>query len=87
MIQVAVFAWGPVQFALIRVGLTVKSLAGGTLDVSCATDRCEASGAGLARVNHIDNSEMGRTDWGPVLVAALVVIGTVWWHQSWSLAA
>ena len=26
---------------------------------------------------------MGRTDWEPVVVTALVAIGTVWWHQSW----
>ena len=26
---------------------------------------------------------MGRTDWEPVVVTALVAIGTVWWYQSW----
>ena len=77
-VQVTVVACAPVQFALIRVGLAVESLAGGTLDVSCATGRCEAGSVGLARVNHIDDSEMGRKDWGPRLVAALVVIRTIY---------
>ena len=41
VVQVTVLAVGPAQIALIRVGLTAKSLAAGTLDVSGPAGRCE----------------------------------------------
>ena len=64
-------------------GLAAKSLAAGSLDVSCPTGRCETGRVGFKGVNQIHDSEMGRTDWGPVVMHALVVIGAVCWHQSW----
>ena len=54
-------AVGPAQIALIRLGLAAKSLAGGTLDVSYATGRCETGHAGFEGVNQRDDSVMGRT--------------------------
>ena len=61
VIEVTVLAVGPAQIALIRLGLAAKSLAGGTLDVSCATGRCETGHAGFEGVNQRDDSVMGRT--------------------------
>ena len=83
VIQVTVFAVAPAQIALIRVGLAAKSLAAVALDVSCPAGRCETGSVGFEGVNQTDDCEMGRTDWEPVVVTALVAIGTVWWHQSW----
>ena len=83
VVQVTVLAVGPAQIALIRAGLAAKSLAAGSLDVSCSTSRSETGTVGFEGVNQIDDSELGRTDWGPVVVPALVAIRAFWWHQSW----
>ena len=83
MIQVTVIAVGPAQIALIRVGLAAKSLAAGTLDVSCSTGRCETGSVGFEGVNQRDDSEMGRTDWEPVVAPALAAIRAIWWYQPW----
>ena len=87
VVQVTVFAVAPAQIALIRVGLAAKSLAAGSIDVSYPTGRCETGRVGFEGDNQIHDSEMGRTDWEPVVVPALVAIRAVWWHQSWSLSA
>ena len=60
-VQVAVFAVGLAQNALIMFGLAARSLAGGALDVSCPTGRCETGSVGVEGVNQIDDFEMGRT--------------------------
>ena len=87
VVQVTVFAVAPAQIALISVGLAAKSLAADSLDVYCPAGRSETGSVGFEGVNQIDDSELGRTDGGPVVVPALVAIRAVWWHQSWSLAA
>lgn len=82
VVQVTVFAVGPTQIAPIRVGLAAKSLAGGALDVSCPTGRCETCRVGFEGVNQIVDSKMNRTDGEPLVVPALVVIDAVWWRQT-----
>ena len=71
MIHVTVFAVGPAQIALIRVGLAAKSLAAGARDVICPTGRCETGSVGFEVVNQRDDYVMGRTAGEPVLVSAL----------------
>ena len=81
--QVTVFAVGPAQIALIRLGLAAKALTAGSLDVSCSTGRCETGSVGFEGVNQIHDSEMGRTDWEPVVAPALAAIRAIWWYQPW----
>ena len=82
MTQVTVFDVGPAQIAQIRVGLAAKSLAVASFDVSCPTGPGETGSVGFEGFNQIDDSEIGRTDWGPVAVPALLAFSADWWRQT-----